>query len=62
MTRYLRGLAERLSEAGFTGRLMTVTSQGGVIAAESATIEARNRMLSPSRMSTLDFRHWCPPG
>lgn len=36
MTRYLGSLADRLEDAGFAGRLLMVTSQGGVIGAEEA--------------------------
>ena len=57
MTRYLRGLAERLSEAGFTGRLMTVTSQGGVIAGEAAAEAPIHVLNSGPAMAPVVGRH-----
>ena len=45
MGQYLRGLAARLRDAGFAGRLLMVTSQGGVISAEEAA-EAPIRALN----------------
>lgn len=45
MGQYLRGLASRLKDAGFAGRLLMVTSQGGVIGANEAA-EAPIRALN----------------
>ena len=57
MARYLRGLAERLSEAGFAGRLLIVTSQGGVIAAEAAAEAPIHVLNSGPRMAPVAGRH-----
>ena len=48
MTSYLNGLEERLSQAGFEGRLLSVTSQGGVVdAADLATAPIINQGIDP---------------
>jgi N-methylhydantoinase A len=58
MTRYLRGLSARLAESGFAGRLMTVTSQGGVIEAEAAA-EAPIHVLNsgPAMAPVVGLHH-----
>ena len=57
MTSYLRGLAERLRAAGFAGRLMTVTSQGGVIDADEAAEAPIHVLNSGPAMAPVVGRH-----
>jgi N-methylhydantoinase A len=57
MGTYLRGLAERLRAEGFAGRLLTVTSQGGMMdAADMAAAPIRAINSGPS-MAPVAGRH-----
>jgi N-methylhydantoinase A len=57
MTRYLAGLAERLAEAGFAGRTLMVTSQGGVIDAAAAAAAPIHALNSGPAMAPVAGRH-----
>ena len=58
MARYLSGLAERLRAAGFAGRLLTVTSQGGVITIEEAAAAPIHVLNSgPAMAPVVGRRH-----
>jgi N-methylhydantoinase A len=57
MTRYLGGLAERLRAAGFAGRLLAVTSQGGVISIEDAAAAPIHVLNSGPAMAPVVGRH-----
>jgi N-methylhydantoinase A len=57
MARYLSGLAERLRAVGFTGRLLAVTSQGGVIAVEEAASAPIHVLNSGPAMAPVVGRH-----
>ncbi|MFO1058566.1 MAG: hydantoinase/oxoprolinase family protein, partial [Dongiaceae bacterium] len=57
MTRYLAGLAERLAAAGFAGRTLMVTSQGGVIDAAAAAAAPIHALNSGPAMAPVAGRH-----
>jgi N-methylhydantoinase A len=57
MTRYLGGLAARLGEAGFAGRTLMVTSQGGVIDAATAAAAPIHALNSGPAMAPVAGRH-----
>jgi len=57
MADYLGGLAEQLRAAGFGGRLLTVTSQGGVIAVEDAAAAPIHVLNSGPAMAPVVGRH-----
>jgi N-methylhydantoinase A len=58
MSRYLSGLACRLREAGFRGRLLTLTSQGGVMDAEAMAAAPIHAVGSGPSMAPIAGRHF----
>ena len=56
MGRYLRGLETRLRAAGFAGRLLVVTSQGGVLAAADAAAAPIHTLNSGPSMAPVAGR------
>jgi N-methylhydantoinase A len=58
MTRYLAGLAERLRSAGFAGRLLVVTSAGGVLDASTVAQAPIHAVRSGPAMAPIAGRHF----
>jgi N-methylhydantoinase A len=58
MSRYLGGLSRRLREAGFRGRLLMLTSQGGVMDAEDLTQAPIHAVGSGPSMAPIAGRHF----
>src|SRR5262245_47602178 len=57
MGTYLRGLAERLRAEGFAGRLLTVTSQGGMMDAADMAASPIHALNSGPSMAPVAGRH-----
>src|SRR6185312_14254593 len=57
MGTYLRGLAERLRAEGFAGRLLTVTSQGGMMDAADMAAAPIHSINSGPSMAPVAGRH-----
>src|SRR4030095_16935892 len=57
MGTYLRGLAERLRAEGFAGRLLTVTSQGGMMDAADMAAAPIHAINSGPSMAPVAGRH-----
>ena len=57
MGTYLRGLAERLRAEGFAGRLLTVTSQGGMMDAADMAAAPIHALNSGPSMAPVAGRH-----
>ena len=57
MGTYLRGLAERLQAEGFAGRLLTVTSQGGMMDAADMAAAPIHAINSGPSMAPVAGRH-----
>jgi N-methylhydantoinase A len=57
MGSYLRGLAERLRAEGFAGRLLTVTSQGGMMDAADMAAAPIHALNSGPSMAPVAGRH-----
>ncbi len=58
MTAYLRGLEDRLRESGFTGRLLMVTSSGGVVDAADMAAAPIHSVNSGPAMAPVAGRHY----
>ena len=58
MTDYLASLEERLRDAGFGGRLLTVTSQGGVVDAADLAATPIHSLNSGPAMAPVAGRHF----
>jgi len=58
MGTYLRGLAERLRAEGFAGRLLTVTSQGGMMDAADMAASPIHALNSGPSMAPVAGRHY----
>ncbi len=58
MNHYLRSLSERLNGAGFGGRLLMVTSQGGVLDAEAVASSPIHALNSGPAMAPVAGRHY----
>ncbi len=58
MSRYLGGLSRRLREAGFRGRLLMLTSQGGVMDAEDLAQAPIHAVGSGPSMAPIAGRHF----
>ena len=58
MTNYLRGLEERLRAAGFSGRLLMVTSSGGVVDAEDMAAAPIHSVNSGPAMAPVAGRRY----
>jgi N-methylhydantoinase A len=58
MTSYLRGLDERLRAAGFSGRLLMVTSSGGVVDAEDMAAAPIHSVNSGPAMAPVAGRRY----
>lgn len=62
MQSYLGGLARRLAEAGFRGRALMVTSQGGVMDAEAMAEAPIHAINSGPSMAPVAGRHFARVG
>ncbi len=58
MTHYLRSLEERLRRAGFAGRLLMITSQGGVVDAADMAASPIHSLNSGPAMAPVAGRHY----
>jgi len=58
MTKYLGSLTERLSGAGFEGRTLVLTSQGGMIDAEELASQPIHAINSGPSMAPIAGRHY----
>jgi N-methylhydantoinase A len=58
MTSYLHGLEDRLREAGFAGRLLMVTSSGGVVDAADMAAAPIHSVNSGPAMAPIAGRHY----
>jgi len=58
MTAYLRGLEDRLRESGFRGRLLMVTSSGGVVDAADMAAAPIHSVNSGPAMAPIAGRHY----
>ncbi|MDF5758074.1 hydantoinase/oxoprolinase family protein [Spongiactinospora sp. TRM90649] len=58
MTRYIDGLQGRLAEAGFSGRLLIVTSSGGALDAEDVAEAPIHSLNSGPSMAPVAGRHY----
>ena len=58
MTKYLGSLAERLTDVGFTGRTLVLTSQGGMIDAEELANEPIHAINSGPSMAPIAGRYY----
>src|SRR5207244_1012529 len=58
MGSYLGGLADRLRAEGFTGRLLVVTSQGGVMDAADMAVAPIHAINSGPSMAPVAGRHF----
>ena len=58
MTAYLRGLEDRLRASGFTGRLLMVTSSGGVVDAADMAAAPIHSVNSGPAMAPVAGRHY----
>jgi N-methylhydantoinase A len=58
MSEYFRGLVERLENAGFAGRALIVTSQGGVMDAEEIAASPIHSLGSGPSMAPVGGRHY----
>jgi N-methylhydantoinase A len=58
MTAYLRGLEERLRSSGFSGRLLMVTSSGGVVDAVDMAAAPIHSINSGPAMAPIAGRHY----
>ncbi|MBX6385930.1 MAG: hydantoinase/oxoprolinase family protein, partial [Microbispora sp.] len=58
MTEYISGLQERLTEAGFSGRLLIVTSSGGALDAEDVAAAPIHSLNSGPSMAPVAGRHY----
>ncbi|MHB8531239.1 MAG: hydantoinase/oxoprolinase family protein [Solirubrobacteraceae bacterium] len=58
MTAYLRGLEDRLHEHGFGGRLLMVTSSGGVVDADDMAAAPIHSVNSGPAMAPIAGRHY----
>ena len=58
MGRYLGGLTERLTEAGFSGRTLVLTSQGGMLDAHDLAQKPIHAINSGPSMAPIAGRHY----
>ena len=58
MTKYLGSLVERLSDAGFAGRTLVLTSQGGMIDAKELASQPIHAINSGPSMAPIAGRHY----
>ena len=58
MSRYLQGLSSRLADTGFKGRLLMLTSQGGVMEAEATAQAPIHAIGSGPSMAPIAGRHY----
>jgi N-methylhydantoinase A len=58
MGRYLGGLTERLTEAGFSGRTLVLTSQGGMLDASDLAQKPIHAINSGPSMAPIAGRHY----
>ena len=58
MGRYLGGLTERLAEAGFSGRTLVLTSQGGMLDASDVAQKPIHAINSGPSMAPIAGRHY----
>ena len=58
MTKYLGSLTERLSEVGFSGRTLVLTSQGGMIDAKELARQPIHAINSGPSMAPIAGRHY----
>ena len=58
MSRYLQGLSSRLEDTGFKGRLLMLTSQGGVMEAEATAEAPIHAIGSGPSMAPIAGRHY----
>lgn len=58
MGRYLGSLTERLADAGFAGRVLVLTSQGGVLDAEPLSRQPIHAINSGPSMAPIAGRHF----
>jgi len=62
MGSYMRGLDRRLSDVGFAGRLLVVTSQGGVMDAAEVAEQPVHLINSGPSMAPVGARAYCSGG
>ena len=58
MTKYMGSLTQRLAEAGFNGRTLVLTSQGGMIDAEELATQPIHAINSGPSMAPIAGRHY----